>query len=173
MFHYLAEEGLSDEQWMLRKRVLDLHDCVNRHRSLKVGYSEDRSEQSASIMEELKDRIRSNEAFERLDSKKQEKLLSGHEKYVDGLRSAARTAGWNIEEFNAVYSYFSAHSHTDPMSFYRMDDNALDFLIPSDFQYDISTYALKMVKRTFEGAIERFRDLFPNEAGSPLSSSHL
>jgi hypothetical protein len=123
---YLTQDGVSDEEWSCRTLALHLHDCTARIRLFKGLGLDDEYKKHRRDLEDLRKRLSENAHFRGLESGVQEKLLGGMLIYIDGLRAAARYAGWDVGHFDAVYTYLSAQSHSTPMSFYRMGEHGMD-----------------------------------------------
>jgi hypothetical protein len=141
MFFYLSEDGVTDDEWALRGRVLDLHDAVLKLRLFKSINATAEYEAFKQDTDWLRGQMRQLPAFQKLELQRQEKLLSGQELYVGGLRSTLRLAGFTSEYFDGMYAYLSQHVHISSSSFYRTD-NRLRFASPSSYQFYFSAYAV-------------------------------
>lgn len=141
MFHYLMEDGVSDDDWALRGRILDLHDVVLKLRLLKSIGAAEQYEVLKKIMTELREDIKNRPAFKGVDQKRQEKILAGHELYVGGLRSTLKLMGFDGDYFDGMYAYLSTQVHISPSSFYDMD-RRINFGTPADYQFYFASYAL-------------------------------
>jgi hypothetical protein len=75
MFLYLTDPALAEDQWLLRRAVLELHDCTTRYRMLKdIGDGDSKEVQDfKSKIDPLKNLIRSNPAFRSLNADRQKK----------------------------------------------------------------------------------------------------
>jgi len=85
--------------------------------------------------DELKKKLEANAYFKTLAPERARALLTGEHFYVRGVNAAAeKCVGWNFRKYLALYSYLSAHSHTSPMSFFRMKKHKVNFSDPSEAQ---------------------------------------
>jgi hypothetical protein len=145
-FFYLKEK-LSPDEWSLRWLILSLHDTVSRIKLMrawrpKVAYA-DLTAGRASLVEEIK----RSTVFRGLVAEQQERLLTGEEIFVGGMRRAAtRAAGWREETFAAIYNYFSVHVHSAPMSYMRMRSQKIDYLDPSTTQIALAVMAIAVAR---------------------------
>ncbi len=54
MFHYLSEDGVSDEDWELRRAILNLHDATLKVRLFKGAGGEEENKKWKTEMEEIR-----------------------------------------------------------------------------------------------------------------------
>lgn len=165
MFLYITEPAASDEEWALRRAVLELHDCTARYRMLKdLGDGEsDEAKEFRGKIDPLKSTISSNSSFQLLSSDRQKKLLTGQELYVGGLRAAVKAAGFDVDHFNATYAALSVHTHCAPASFFRSINNPDEpvFATPPEYTYIVSGVALEYATDPLGLACERMFRLYP------------
>jgi hypothetical protein len=142
MYAYLMEPTAA-EQWNFRYLVLRLHDTQNRINFVRLNPESGGLGSLIDGREELKARIQGHAEFLKLEKERQERILQGSEMFVVGMRKVARLAvGWASENFNSLYSYFSAHSHSSPMSFMRMREHKTDYVSPKEAQYAMARLAI-------------------------------
>jgi hypothetical protein len=141
MLHYLLEDGVSDEEWALRGKVLDLHDVILKLRLFKSIGAEEEYKISKGEMTRLRDELKQLPAFKFVDGARQERLLAGHELYVNGLRSTLKLVGVENDYFDGMYAYLSTQVHIAPSSFYETD-RRISFGSPADYQYYFASYAI-------------------------------
>lgn len=157
MFHYLSEDGVSDEQWALRGAILDLHDVTVKVRLFKSIGATDQYQKFKGYMTGLRERIKANGAFALVDSERQEKLLSGQELYVNGFRSTLKLVESNDKYFDGMYAYLSSQVHVAPSSFY-FTDHRLGFREPSGYQYYFAAYSIAHARMFLLCAAVRLAD---------------
>jgi hypothetical protein len=171
MFMYMSDPHIADEEWKLRRLILELHDSVARYRYLKDS-SLTASDRGEAIdfkpqIAKLRELISLDEFFQKKfdDPKKQKEILSGKQLYADGLRGAVRSTGWDADQFYATYSALSMYSHSAPSSFYRYPDMPyypILGLVPDD-QYNVSAFALDALVWPLGQACERMMfQLYPH-----------
>jgi hypothetical protein len=141
MFHYLMEDGVSDDEWALRGKILDLHDVVLKARLFKSIGAAKEYEAFKQIMTELRGHIKNRPAFKSVEEKRQQGILAGHELYLRGLRSTLKLVGFESDYFDGMYAYLSSQVHISPTSFYGMD-RRINFGTPAEYQYYFASYAL-------------------------------
>jgi hypothetical protein len=144
MYMYLSDPTTPEEEWNLRRVILELHDSVARYRALKDMGDKQGAKGFKPQMEQLKTIISSVPTFKKLDPKNQTAILAGNQLYINGLRDVVRSTGWDADQFYSVYNILSSHSHSHPFSFYREEGNPYEpvvGIVPS-YQYLISGIAL-------------------------------
>jgi hypothetical protein len=141
MFHYLMEDGVSDDEWSLRGKVLHLHDVVLKLRLFKSIDAAKQYEKFRQATTELRDEIKKCPAFKELAAGRQEKLLAGHELYLRGLRSTLKLVDIDSGYFDGMYAYLSTQVHISPSSFFETDKR-ISFPSPANYQYYSAAYAL-------------------------------
>lgn len=165
MFLYITDLAASEEEWLLRRAVLELHDCTARYRMLKdLGDGDtDEAKEFRGKIDPLKSTISSNPNFQGLNADRQKRLLTGQELYVGGLRAAVKAAGLDVDHFNGMYAALSVHSHCAPASFYRSVHNPDEpvFATPPEYTYLASGVALEYATEPLGLACERMFQLYP------------
>jgi hypothetical protein len=162
MFFYVSEPGVDDDEWGLRKDVLDLHDCLTRYRLFKSWKSEKEMTSFRESAAHIKERIRNHKLMKTFDAEKRKQLLGGQQLYLNGLRSVVKRAGWDPDRFDGVYAYLSVHSHSAPTSFYRTDTHHIDFSKPSEYQFGLAGFALEHADQSIRAASKRLIEVFPH-----------
>jgi hypothetical protein len=164
LISYISEKDILEEEWKCRLLVFNIHDCVARVRLFKGISAVDLVDKWSASLEDLRRQISSNAYFKKLLLETQEKAKAGSLIYIDGLRSAAKVAGWDKSHFDAMYNYFSLQSHSAPVSFYWMEERQIDYKTIAPYQYYLVGLALEMVSNSTNAASKRMREIFPNEA---------
>jgi hypothetical protein len=148
MFHYLSEDGVSEEDWQVRRGILTLHDVTLRVRLFK-GLSSDKEYQLAkTTMEEMRRLLQTLPAFKAIDVERQKKLLSGQEMYVKGMRSILKLLAFDDDYFDGMYAYLSSQVHISPSSFF-WTEKRLSFNKPASYQYYFASYAVAHAREFF------------------------
>jgi hypothetical protein len=162
--HGYLSEPVSDDQWELRNLVLRLHDTENRINYVRTAAAAAGLDDLLRGREELRAALASNAAFGMLDQERQARIMRGGEMFVVGMRKVAKLAvGWDSDIFNALYSYFSAHSHSSPMSFIRMKEHGVDYFLPSDAQFDMAKLAITVATGCLRRVTLRHLDSSPTK----------
>jgi hypothetical protein len=165
MFFYLLE-AMTEDEWALRYAVLRLHDTAARIKLMRMSQSKADYDDLSQGRAELVKKIRLNPAFARLEPDQQDRLLTGEQIFVGGMRAAAtRAAGWRGATFMALYNYFSAHVHAAPMSFLRMRQHGVDYYFPSEAQFGSASLAIEVAKACLRRVSLRYLDTMPSARG--------
>jgi hypothetical protein len=162
MFLYLTHPTLSDEEWQLRRDVLELHDCTIRYRVLKP-FGDEALEERDKI-EQRRAKIASNPLFGKLHPEHRKNILDGKVLYVVGLRGALKEAGFDIDHFDAVYTSLSSFTHSHPASFYRsvLRPGEPEPGTPADVKYAVSTLIFDYLDKALGLTCDRmFHHLYP------------
>jgi len=141
MFHYLMEEGISDDEWSLRGKILYLHDVTLKLRLFKSISAAEQYDKFKQAVAELREEINNSPVYKTLEASRQERLLTGQELYIGGLRSTLKLAKVDAGYFDGMYAYLSTQVHISPTSFFDMDKR-ISFPNPAGYQFYFAAYAL-------------------------------
>ena len=142
MYFYLLEK-ITDDEWALRYLVLRLHDTVARIKLIRASKPKSEYADLTAGRLSLVEEIKQSPCYGLLNTAQQERVVTGEEIFVGGMRHAAtRVGGWREETFLALYNYFSAHMHTAPMSYMRMRTHTVDYFAASEAQYASARMAM-------------------------------
>lgn len=167
MIAYLLDP-VSDDEWTFRHTLLRLHDTVGRLKLMR-GFGMPADDLRAGKYE-LKAQIEADPTYHKLSDERKKRVASGEEMFAVGMRNVAtRMMGWDDTQFNGVYAYFSAHTHSAPVSFSRMADHGIDYLHPSDTQFEILALSMEVaiaclrrsMLRMLEGHPEMIAEFHP------------
>ena len=172
-FSYLAIEPISDEEWVARLKVMQLHDCKERQRMFRALDSSDAHLQAFEEQaNELRAILQMNPFFLSLADSLRKSLLNGERSSIITKDEIYARIGGLPAHFRGHYRFFSSHAHSFPLAFYRTGERnrgrgeeneiekgyiagALDFSAEvltkttSDFQ-DSFAGLVKFVPRTFD-----------------------
>lgn len=164
MFTYIMEP-VPAEQWEFRRLVLQLHDTEARIKFVRIAPEVGQLGELQKGRSELKATIQKHSEFAGLTSEQQQRLLSGNEVFVIGMRKVAKLlVGWDPDVFTALYSYFSAHSHSSPMSFMRTRDHKIDYHHPSDQQFAMANLAIDVATACLRRVTLQHLDTIPEKS---------
>ena len=150
MFHYLSQQGMSEEDWRLRIVVLNLHDATLKVRLWK-GIQDEQYKNWKTQMDELRESLKAHPTFQTADPDQQKRLLSGQQLYVGGFRSTLKLVELpelDEEYFDGMYAYLSSQVHIGPTSFYWTHQR-LNFGRPASYQFYFAAYALAHARLYF------------------------
>ena len=151
---------MSDDEWSLRGKLFYLHDAALKLRLFKSINAAESYKAFKREVADLRETIRKSPAFAKLDAKHQEKILSGQELYLGGLRSTVKLAGLSAKYFDGMYARLSSEVHITPASFFETDKR-LSFAAPADYQYSVAAFALAHARRLLMGATIRLAESDP------------
>ena len=120
VFYFLCIEEIDEDERQARFLMMHLHDNFTRHRMLvELGLREGEDEAFAVNYADLEERIHQTAYFAKLPEKRQKVILKGDRTpfIQDDILSKI---GMDREAFRGLYRLLSDHTHTGPMSFYRM-----------------------------------------------------
>jgi len=145
-FQYLRETVDQDE-WQCRLLCMRLHDATNRIKLLRGFQKPDEHADLRAGREDLLKQLEENAHYKSLPAERAERLLSGEHFYLRGVNTAVGvSAKWNAKKYMALYSYFSAHAHSAPMSFFRFKEQRMRFGDPSEAQRNTMVTALSVAE---------------------------
>ena len=187
MIAYLLDP-VSEDEWTFRHNLLKLHDTVARLKLMR-GFGMP-ADDLRSGRDELKAQIEEDPIFLKLPEERRKRVASGEEMFAVGMRSVAtKIMGWDEAQFGGVYAYFSAHTHSAPMSYTRMAEHGIDYFHPSDTQFEIPALSMEVAMaclrrsalRMLEGHPENIGEFhaeilaeaYENDAGCPFFSRPL
>jgi hypothetical protein len=174
MIHYLTERSLSKDDWRFRQSVLLLHDLTARYRIEKSRrkFSEltgdsrqlEAIEESISRLnferETLRIEIQRSPLLKALDQDRQDRILSGQEVYVNGVRGAVREAGHLLPKYERDHVFLSSHVHAHPSSYILGTLHGIDYKGISQGQIDLCAIALDVSGDWLERALQRMNDVY-------------
>jgi hypothetical protein len=123
-FYYICIEECSEDEWNCRWNILNLHDCVSRIDLLTAALSGSKDVDSLQAQaEELRERLNGNAHFLNLTPGARKAFLNGRKAHLIPLEEIAVRAGIALPLFQWMWKLMSTHTHSLPMSFYRMGNN--------------------------------------------------
>ena len=164
LFQYLMEE-VSSEEWHCRLLCLNLHDTVNRIKLMRGFQTKEERKALPHNREQLETELKEDAFFKTLPNERAEALLTGEHFYLRGVNKAVRQSGWDTEKYMSFYSYFSAHAHSAPMSFFRFRRQYTNFAEPSEVQQAIVATALSVAEYSLLKATILHLDTTPERHG--------
>jgi hypothetical protein len=127
MCFYLAIEGISDDEWRARLNVMQLHDHTERRKMLKdFGNVKFDDAQVEFIVVDLHTKLTTNPFFLSLQKHLQKELFKGTRATILTNKEISQRMGDNEQRTWAFYRFFSCHTHSTPLSFYRYDEQKRD-----------------------------------------------
>lgn len=159
MIAYLLDP-VAEEEEDFRHLLLELHDTVNRLHLVSAldGEADDLREGRKQLVAQLQ----AHSGFGKVPERRRERLMTGEEMFVVGMRAVAvKMMGWDERRFGGTYSYLSAHAHSSPVSFMRMEEHGIDYLKPSIKQIELPAFALLVAAECLRRSMLRMVDRHP------------
>lgn len=160
---HFSDPNINRQQWDLRRQIFRLHELFNRNRFLTASGTKDRvpnlpffetyKERKAT----LRTRIEMLAKQLGYTSEKLEGFLKGQYVFIDGVRGAAREAGWDVDAFDFHQAYLSNWVHSHPVSFLRSTEQRISFSRPSDYQLDFCGTVLEITMPYIRRTTDRMR----------------
>ena len=161
MIAYLLD-SVEQEEWDFRYLLLRLHDTAARIKLMR-GF-ESPAEDLRAGRDQLKAELEGHPAFLNHSEERQKRMAGGEEMFAVGMRAVAtKMMGWNERQFNGIYAYLSAHAHSAPVSFIRMEHHQIDYYFPSAAQTDILTLVIEVAIACLRRSTLRMIDQQPEQ----------
>jgi hypothetical protein len=164
---YISDPNITRERWDLRRQIFRLHELFNRNRFLTAAGAKNQTPKMVffETYEQRKVTLRTRIdglAKELGYSPEQiEGILKGQNVFIDGVRGAAREAGWDVDAFDFHQSYLSNWVHSHPVSFLRFTEQGISFSHPSDYQLNFCSTVLEITMPYLRKTIDRNRHEAP------------
>jgi hypothetical protein len=123
-FRYLAVEKVDDDEWRARLNVMQLHDCMSRHRMFRdfdPGDAQLRGFLAQAL--DLKTRLATNPYFQSLPNKFRQKLLTGEHASILIQDEILQRMGAESSVWRGIYRFLSSQAHSFPLAYYRMAEH--------------------------------------------------
>ncbi len=175
MTMYLSEPSLTKEEWDLRRKVLYLHDLVNRKRYLDVGKRLHPQSTEPQFYKNyptgklrLQKEIAQNCIFLGFSLDQSKELQNGQKVFLFGVRGAAKEAGFGVKFYDFVQVYLSNHVHAHPGSYMNAEEQGISFTSPSLYQYEVVRFCLAVCKDTLDTVNARMESFTGHRSDDPL-----
>lgn len=156
MFFYLSIDPISVDEWRARLNIMQLHD--NSERRKMFGDLSPESEDSTIYTlhdTDLKQKLLANPYFLSLPDNSQKKLLKGESPKILTHKEISDRMG-NSEPFTwGLYRFFSCHTHTTPLSFYRLGEQRR-IGVENDVDKGYKTIALDFANQVLSRTLNDF-----------------
>jgi hypothetical protein len=161
MIHYVSERGIEDSEWNFRRAILRLHDTTARYRIFKSFHEREAGDFRKGI-DEIRSEVSGHALFSTFDEAEQKQLLGGTVMFINGMRSVAKTIGWDPDKFDLAHTYLSSQVHNTPLSFTRMGEHDTNYESPSSQQYSLACFALSCATAAINHVSKRMIEIFPD-----------
>jgi hypothetical protein len=117
-FNYISTP-VSPEIFAFRVLLMEYNDCMNRLRIFRQIGMHDQVERGESEAAEFQSQLSNDNHFKTLDPRQQNRAMTGLNATLVSLREMAGPERQKAETWG-MYDYLSTHSHTLPVSFFRI-----------------------------------------------------
>ncbi|MCK0911667.1 DUF5677 domain-containing protein [Acinetobacter pittii] len=160
---YLCFDNISEEEFIARKALFNLHDYYSRKQlfSFFPEQSDDKRENpevETIILEQLKN----STFFQNLDEKKRNKYLKGKDAFFMAREDIEEKEGVSKNDFRLWYKLLSANIHSFPMGFYGMIDGERGTSVHSEIEERYSALALDLAESYLIRACVHMLKIFPD-----------
>jgi len=164
--HYLAFDEVGDDEWLTRLNLMQLHDCVTRHKIFSDLTPDDPDIDGFAVQaEELRNRLLTRKHFTSLPEKQRKRFLTGDHAWLltqDEILTRMGQAE-NTRNFRGMWRYLSTHAHTFPVAFYRMAEQGSGHGLENNKEKGMITLVLLPYgEEVLRAATKRFNALFPD-----------
>lgn len=170
-FFYLGVEAITDEEWLARLRVMELHDCMTRFRMFRDFDANHKSlkgfEGQAS---ELRTILQQNGFFLSLPDRQRKMLLKGKQASILKKDEILQRMGETWPGTRGYYRFLSSHIHSFPLSFSRMAEHGRGTGDENEVDKKYISVALEFCTKTLKRCTDDMRKIFADIAEFPSNS---
>lgn len=177
-FYFLCVDDIPQTEKDARIIMLNLHDDGSRSRMLgeleDTKPVEDFEIKRQIVRDDLKAKFEANDYLSKLPEKRQREILKGEKTPFVQDEVIERTK-LDKNKFRFVYRFFSNHTHTGPVSFYRMTEHDRGYGFPNRLDEGYMTLAMSFASEVVGFAMDDMLTLFPHaeERGRKMRSAQL
>lgn len=125
-FHYLGFEHCDEAEWRCRWAIFCLHDEATRKKMLDgiepPSFSAEEQAVYDENMRQHREALAANPVFSALPDGTKKRLLQGKQAFMQPLEEIAVKCSLPVEQFRFFYTFMSAHAHSLPVAYFRMDE---------------------------------------------------
>jgi hypothetical protein len=160
-FFYLTIEPVSDDEWRLRLKVMQLHDCKERERMFRAFDPNDPQLTAFDEQaDELKQDIEKNPCFAGLQENLQKTVLRAERPSILTQDEILQRMGLFSPTMRGYYRYFSSHAHSFPLAYYRMGDHDRGRGVETDGEKIYIAFALQLCTELLTKSTNEFQESF-------------
>ena len=173
VFFYLCAENVTDDEWATRQNLIQLRDNKTRWKMFTdFGIDPDQDDGFANHHADLAARLKNRSYFQGLPEKRQTELLKG-DKDPFTQDEILERMGTDRATFRGYYRYLCSHTHTGPISFYRMAEHDRGRGIENPHDKGAMGIAMNVAADFLKRATDDMITLFPDaqERGQQASGN--
>lgn len=163
LFSYLIEEPESEAELQARINVMHMNDCTRRidlHKNL--GIPEEEWSGFWKQQEEIRERLLKNNYFLALPQATQKSCLNGKFLMIKSRDELLEENGFDKGHFDALYNFWSQHTHILPLSFYRLEPNGRGTGLENDAERSYIGESLSYCANVLSLATDKIVEVFPD-----------
>ncbi len=160
---YLCFDPVSDDEWLSRINLMQLHDHHTRRKVFADLTPDDPVwTDNHEIPDDLDGKLRSRAYFQSLDLKRQREFLKGDKvSFLSHEEILERMGCEDIRLQMGMWRWWSAYVHSFPMSYYRMADQKRGTGVENRVDKGYISGTIELVTKMTIDASSRMRKLFP------------
>lgn len=164
LFWYLAEAPDDEDVQRAYVQTMHMYDFKKRISMNLFSQESHEIESIETTEQEIKSRLESTNTFQNLDKKLQNEILAGKKLMIKPKHEIIQSTGFEQQEFDLLWTFFSQYIHVFSFNFYRIEPNGRNTGLFN--QFDLSTQTLSLIISTalLSSATERMVELFPDSA---------
>jgi hypothetical protein len=161
---YLGLEDISEDEWLSRLNLMQLHDHMTRKKVFADIAPEDTSWQNdGEIVADLNRKLKSRRYFSALDERVQRELLKGNRaSFLNHEEILARMGEEDVRKTMGLWRWWSTYVHTFSMSYYRIPEQNRGTGVETRTEKKFISSALAVTTEIVEFCTARMRVLFPD-----------
>ena len=160
-FYYFCIDECSNEEWDARWHLMNLHDHMSRVKMFDtLGVEYEDNEEAKEVRKEVIENLKTNKWFCKLPEKQQTHFLKGKHAFFKSQDEIVVASGSDVSYFRFQYIFTSNHTHSFPMSFYRMADGSRGCGVESRTEIEYTARCLDWVSEYLMKAKEGFASKF-------------
>ncbi|MEB8193818.1 DUF5677 domain-containing protein [Raoultella terrigena] len=123
LLFYIAQPPSSEEEWLVKLKILHLNDCNRRIKLFEAIGDAVNLEAFMREKEQLVEDISELQYFKTLSSDIRKKALQGKILTIQSRDELLQLCGIDSKSFNPIFDHLSHYTHILPYSFYRIEVN--------------------------------------------------
>lgn len=162
-FFYLCFDNISEEEYVARKALFNVHDYYSRKQFFSFFPENfDGERENHEIEAIVVEQLENSTFFKNLDDKKKIIYLKGKNAFFISREDIEEKEEVNKNDFRLWYKLLSANIHSYPMGFFRMIDEDRGTGVHSELEENYSAVALDLAESYLKRACIHMLKIFPD-----------
>ena len=158
---YLCIEKIPNDEWLARKGLFNLHDCVSRRKLFSL-MGETNLINFDNQIKELQEILKANAFFMGLSQNQKNHFLSGEYPFLIDRYEIEKKIDPDISTYKWAYKFLSLQTHSLPMAFYGMIDSNRGRGIENDIEKYYIAMVIEWISDYLRKATKELIELFPD-----------